>query len=169
MKKQLFGLSVLALSGFLMLRGQTATSLRSRLTGTWRLVSATQTLADGTIRPDPQTGRRGNGYLIYTDTGRVTVVVSNPERPQWASAQAPTDKELRTAFDGLVTYAGTYEVNETERYVVHHIEVDRVPNATGTDRKRFCSLSGNRLTLRAAPPFPAGVTDSTIVWERVGK
>ena len=97
------------------------------------------------------------------------VVVGNPERSRWASVQAPTEADLRNAFDGLVAYAGTFEVNESERYVVHHIEVDRVPNATGTDRKRFCSLSGNRLVLSAAPPLPTDVKEWTIVWERVGK
>ena len=170
MKKALCGLLLIALGGLLVLRGQTtSTSLRSQLIGTWRLVSATQRLADGTVRPDPQTGPKGKGYLVYTETGHVSVVVGNPERTQWASAQAPTEKELRNAFDGLVAYCGTFEVNEAKRYVVHHIEVDRVPNATGTDRKRFCSLSGNRLTLRAAPPLPSDVAEWTIVRERVGK
>ena len=170
MRKAFCGLLLLALGGLLVLRGQTtSTSLRSQLIGTWRLVSATQRLADGTVRPDPQTGPKGKGYLVYTETGQVSVVVGNPERNQWASAQAPTEKELRNAFDGLVAYCGTFEVNEADRYVIHHIEVDRVPNATGAQRKRFCSLSGNRLTLRAAPPLPADVAEWTIVWERVGK
>ena len=170
MKKALLALSVLTLSGLLvLLHGQTVNSLRSQLVGTWRLVSAAQRLADGTVRPDPQTGQKGVGYLIYTDTGQVCVVVNNPERSRWASVQAPTEPELRNAFDGLVAYGGTFEVNEAGRYVVHHIEVDRVPNLTGTDRKRFCSISGNRLVLRAAPPLPTDVKEWTIVWERVGK
>jgi Lipocalin-like domain len=170
MKKALLALSVLALSGFVvLLRGQSSTTLRAQLIGTWRLVSANQRLADGTVRPDPQTGPKGVGYLIYTDTGHVCVVVNNPERSRWASAHAHTEAELRNAFDGLVAYGGTFEVNEAERYVVHHIKVDRVPNATGTDRKRFCSFSGKRLVLRAAPPLPTDVKEWTIVWERVGK
>jgi hypothetical protein len=64
---------------------------------------------------------------------------------------------------------GTWRfVSSTQRSVVHHIEIDRVPNSLGTERKRFCSVTGNRLTLRAAPPLPAGVQEWTIVWERVG-
>jgi len=170
MRKAFSVVSVLALSGLLLLlHGQTANSLRSQMVGTWRLVSATQQLADGTVRPDPQTGPKGVGYLIYTETGRVCVVVNNPERSRWASVQAPTEAELRNAFDGLVAYGGTFEVNEAERSVVHHIEVDRVPNSAGTDRKRFCSISGNQLVLRAAPPLPAEVKEWTIVWERVDK
>ena len=170
MKKALLALSALTLSSLLMLlHGQTANSLRTQLVGTWRLVSATQRLEDGTIRPDPQTGPKGVGYLVYTESGRVCVVVNNPERSRWASVQAPTEAELRSAFDGLVAYGGTFEVNETERYVVHHIEVDRVPNSIGTDRKRSISFSGNRLVLSATPPLPTGVKEWTIVWERVSK
>jgi|SRR6516165_9647134 len=168
MKKALSGLFVLTLSGVVvLLHGQSANSLRAQLVGTWRLISATQKLADGTVRPDPQTGRKGVGYLVYTESGQVCVVVGNPERSRWTSVQAPTEAELRNAFDGLVAYCGTFEVNEAERYVVHHIEVDKVPSSTGIDRKRFCSFSGNQLILRAASPLPKDVTEWTITWERV--
>ena len=170
MKRKLLVLVILTLSCLeVFVLGQSTASLRAQLVGTWRLVSATQRLADGTVRPDPQTGPKGAGYLIYAESGRVCVVVANPERSQWASVQSPTEADLRNAFDGLVAYAGTFEVNESEGYVVHHIEVDRVPNSTGADRKRFCAVSGNRLVLKAAPPLPADVKEWTIVWERVGK
>lgn len=166
MKKTL-AVCLVALSGFLLLHAQNPSPLRNQLVGTWRLVSSNQRLADGSVRPDPQTGPKGAGYLIYTDNGRVCVVVGNPERSRWASAQAPTEAELRNAFDGLVAYAGTFTVNEAERYVLHHIEVDRSPNFTGAERKRFISISGKQLVLKAAPPLPAGVSDWTITWERV--
>jgi hypothetical protein len=166
MKKGL--LIALTFGAALFLRGQSP-DFRSELVGTWRFVSSTQRLTDGTTRPDPQTGRNGVGFLIYTRSGQVCVVVGNSERPRWKSLQAPTEVEVRNAFDGLVAYAGSFEVNETERSVIHHIEVDRVPNSVGAERKRFCSFAGNRLTLRAAPPLPAGVQEWTIVWERVGE
>jgi hypothetical protein len=170
MKKALLGSLIVTLLGLLMVwHGQSANSLRGKLVGTWRLVSSTQQLADGTFRADPQTGPKGVGYLIYTETGQVCVVVGNPGRKQWESVQAPTEAELRNAFDGLVAYAGTFQVNEAEGFVVHRIEVDRVPNLAGADRKRFCSFSGNRLTLRAAPLLPTNVKEWKIVWERVGK
>ena len=153
----------------LFLRGQNSHSLRDQLVGTWRFVSSTQRLADGTARPDPQTGRNGAGYLIYTKTGQVCVVVANSERSPWRSPPAPTEAEVRNAFDGFTAYAGTFKVNEAERSVVHHIEVDRVPNSVGTERKRFCSFTANRLTLKAAPPLPAGVEEWTIVWQRVAE
>ena len=167
--KRAFVIALTFCGAALLLRCQSQPSLRNQLEGTWRFVSSTQHLADGTTRPDPQTGPKGIGYLIYTKTGQVCVVVGNSERPRWQSPQAPTDGEVRNGSDGFTAYAGTFQVNETERSVVHHIEMDRVPNSVGAERKRYCFVNGKRLTLRAAPPLPAGVQEWTIVWERVGE
>ena len=147
---------------------QPAKAGRALLVGTWRFVSANQQLADGTDKPDPQTGARGVGFLIYTETGQMCAVIANPDRPRWRSA-SPTDAEVRAAFEGLVAYCGSYEVNVLDGYVVHHIEMDREPNLAGSDRKRYFSISGNRLVLRPAPPLPPGVREWAIVWERVGQ
>ena len=135
--KRAFVIALTFCGAALLLRGQSQQSLRNQLEGTWRFVSSTQRLADGTTRPDPQTGPKGIGYLIYTKTGQVCVVVGNSERPRWQSPQAPADGEVRNAFDGITAYAGTFQVNETDRWVVHHIEIDRVPNSVGAERKRL--------------------------------
>ncbi len=145
------------------------TSLEAQLIGTWRLVSATQRLSDGTVRPDPQPGPRGTGYIMYTESGRMCTVLGNPDRPKWKVQATPTDTEVRSALDGLVAYCGTFDVNESERYVTHHIEMDRVPNIVGTDRKRYITLDGNHLILRPAPPLPPGVSEWTVEFERVSK
>src|SRR5215470_7665998 len=101
MKQLLLALFVFTLSGpIALLHGQTTNSLRAQLVGTWRLVSSTQRLANGTVRPDPQIGAKGVGYLVYTESGRVCVVIGNPERTRWASAQAPTAADVQNAFDG---------------------------------------------------------------------
>jgi hypothetical protein len=104
---------------------------------------------------------------MYTETGRMCAVLANPDRPKWKSEAAPTDAEVRVAFEGLVAYCGTYDVNESERSVTHHIEMDRVPNLAGTDRKRYVALVGKRLVLRPAPPLPQGVEEWTVEFERV--
>ena len=146
---------------------QSPRAVANQLVGTWRLVSAFQRMADGTVRPDPQTGPQGTGYIMYSDTGRMCAVLANPDRPKWKSAAAPADAEVRAAFDGLLASCGTYDVNDAEGYVAHHIELDRVPNLSGTDRKRYFTLDGTRLVLRPAPPLPAGVMEWTVEWERV--
>lgn len=143
-------------------------TLRGDLVGTWRLVAARQRLSDGSRRPDPQTGARGVGYIMYDATGHVCVVIANPDRPAWRVPASPNDAEVRAAFEGLVAYCGTYETNEQEHSVVHHIEADREPHVVGTDRKRIATVIGNRLVLRPTA-LPARVDEWTVEWERAGR
>ena len=144
---------------------QATGTLRSELVGTWRLVAARQRMADGSVRPDPQTGPRGVGDIRYDATGHVCVVLANPDRPAWKAA-SPTDAEARAALEGLVAYCGTYETDEQQHSVIHHIEADKSPSIGGTDRKRSATVTGNRLVLRPVD-LPAGVTDWTVEWERI--
>jgi hypothetical protein len=139
----------------------------NELVGTWRLVSATQRLTDGSVRPDPNVGPKGIGYIIYTSTGQVCAVLGNPERPRWITEGRPTDAEAHGIFKNVVSYCGTYSVNEKGGYVLHHVEIDLMPNRIGTDRKRFFTVSADRLVLRPAPPYPPGVADWTVTWQRV--
>jgi hypothetical protein len=145
---------------------QTPKTLRDELVGTWRLVTARQRLSDGSVRPDPQPGPRGVGYIMYDATGHMCVVLANPDRPAWKAPRTPTDAEARSAFDGLVAYCGAYETNEQERYVIHHVEADREPHVMGTDRKRTATLTGNRLVLRPVD-LPPGISEWTVEFERV--
>lgn len=145
----------------------TAESAAGRLVGTWRLVADTQRMADGTVRPDPNVGRHARGYIIYTSTGQVCAMLANSERPRWASSDRPTEAEALTIAENMVAYCGTYSVDEAAGFILHHIEIDLSPNRTGTDRKRFFTLSGNSLILRPAPPLPDGVQEWTVAWERV--
>jgi hypothetical protein len=135
--------------------------------GAWRLAGSEQKLADGTTRNNPIYGPGGVGYIIYSHTGHMCVVTMDPSRPKWQTESVPTESELRSAMDGLMTYAGPYEVNAGEGYVIHHVEVDKIPNRIGAKRKRFFTFSGNRLILRPAPPLPEGVVDYWVTWERI--
>jgi hypothetical protein len=150
----------------ILLTAQTTRTLRDNLVGTWRLVAARQVLTDGSTRPDPQPGAHGTGYIMYDITGHVCVVLANPDRPAWQNPKSPTDAEAHSALSGLVAYCGTYETNEQQHYVIHHIEADKDPAIVGTDRRRIATVTGNRLMLRPVD-LPAGIKDWTIEWERV--
>jgi len=135
--------------------------------GAWRLVSAVQQMADGSKRNNPMYGPGGIGYLLYSDSGRMCVVNIDPSRPQWKNASAPTEIELRSAMKGIMAYAGRYEVNAEQGYIIHHIEMDAVPNRVGTKQKRFFTFLDNRLILRPEPPLPEGVVDYWVTWEHI--
>ena len=150
------------------LRAQAGGDVAKQFVGTWRLVSTIQTFADGTSKPDPQVGPTPNGYMIYTDTHRMCAMFTNPARPQWASPAMPTEAELRSVVDFMGAYCGSYEVNAEGGFVLHHVEIERVPNFIGTTRKRFFKLNGDRLILTLDPAtLPAGMTGTTITWQRV--
>jgi hypothetical protein len=137
------------------------------IVGTWRLVSATQKMADGSLRPDPDLGPHPHGYITYTATGQVCTMIGSSERPRWVDGRHPTPAEASAIFANMVAYCGTYTVDPAAGVVVHHVELDLSPNRIGSDRKRFFKLSGDRLELHPAPPWPAGVADWTVTWQRV--
>jgi hypothetical protein len=149
------------------LDAQAPQSLRQALVGTWRLVAARQRLTDGSVRPDPQPGAHGVGYVMYDATGHMCVVLANPDRRAWKAPQLPTDAEVRSAFEGLVAYCGTYETDEAKHHVIHHVEADRAPGVMGTSRTRLAKVTGNRLVLQPLD-LPAGVAEWTVEFERVG-
>lgn len=147
---------------------QTPRTLREELVGTWRLVAARQRLTDGSVRPDPQPGPHGVGYIMYDATGHMCVVLANPDRPAWKSPSAATDAEVRSAFEGLVAYCGTYETDERRHVVIHHVEADREPHMMGRDRTRLAEVNGDRLVLRPKD-LPPGVAEWTVEFRRVSR
>ena len=154
-----------------LLTGQPASAMphgaAEQLVGTWRLVSATQLMTDGTERPDPNVGAQGVGYIVYTATGQVCAMLGHSERARWAAGDRPSESEAIAIPENMVAYCGTYTVDEAGGFVLHHVELDLSPNRTGTDRKRFFTISGDRLVLRPAPPLPEGVRDWTVTWQRM--
>lgn len=139
----------------------------AQLVGTWRLVSATERMKDGTERPDPNVGAQGRGYIVYTATGQVCAMLGNSQRARWAVGDQPSAAEASAIPQNLVAYCGAYSVDEAGGFVVHHVEIDLSPNRAGTDRKRYFKIDKDRLVLSAAPPLPDGVQALTITWERV--
>ena len=140
---------------------------RNPLVGTWTLVSTIITMPDGTMGPDPQVGPTPKGYMIYGDANRMCAQFTNPARPQWKSTTEPTYEELKSMVDFMGAYCGRYEVHSDEGYVLHSVEIDRVPNFSTQVRRRNFKLEGpDRLILTAIPP-PPGMAALTITWQRV--
>lgn len=132
------------------------------LVGAWRLVSWETTQADGSVRKSPMSV----GSLMYSDSGRMCGVLMDPNRK--TPSRPPTDEEIRSAYNGIVAYCGTYEVDTKAGFVVHHVDLEKSPSNVGINRKRWFTLEGNRLSLRIdAAELPATQKESRLVWERV--
>lgn len=140
--------------------------IATQFLGMWRLVSWEQRLADGTTRQAPNSV----GYIIYNDTGHMCYVGMNPNRPKWKSS-IPTESEALSGLVGMGAYCATVEVHVSEGFVLHHVEIERVPNNVGIVRKRWFTFDGaNRLSLRIdTPELIAPIVESTLTWERVIK
>lgn len=163
MRASLLILAVLSASAFP--RGAGADDAIARqFVGIWRLASWEQRLADGTTRQAPNSV----GYIVYTDTGHMCYVGMDPNRPKWASRK-PTEAEALSGITGLGAYCGTAEVRADEGYVLHNVEIERVPNNVGMVRKRWFTFHGpDRVSLRVdEPELVPPIVHSVLTWERV--
>ena len=140
-----------------------------RFIGTWRLVSSEFRRSDDTI-VYPY-GDDAIGLLIYAATGHMVVQLLRAHRPLFAAGDPyrGTPEEIKAAFEGYIAYFGSYEVNEAEGVVTHHVHGASFPNWIGGDQQRFFEFAGNQLIL-STPPILAGTSTMTgvLIWERVG-
>jgi len=143
-------------------------SSKEPFAGAWKLISLEQRRSNGEV--SYPMGQDAEGWIMYDGSGHMCVQLTRPNRPKFASNDflKGTPEEIKSAFESYFAYCGTYEVNEKEGFVIHHIQLSLFPNWIGTDQKRFFEFSGDRLTL-STPPFQANGTQQTLrlVWERL--
>lgn len=121
-------------------------SAQSNVVGTWKLVSATQFNADGTIVPE-QFGPHPSGFLTYTADGHMHAILTEGARPPLSvdDRVAAPEAERAQAFATGFAYAGTYTV--TGDKVTHKVLVSTISNWVGQDFVRRFQLDGDRLTI----------------------
>jgi hypothetical protein len=158
---------LLALTGLAIPQTDSQPTLRNRLLGTWRLVSAGNVRADGSLEPFPEYGPHPLGYLMYDPTGHMCVSLANPNHPRWADSAKPTDAEKLRSADAMFAYCGTYEVQEKKLRVIHRPEMSSWPHYIGTDQFRNIRLQGDRLTLWGVEESQKDKGRYEITWERV--
>ena len=144
-------------------------SATEQLSGTWQLVSWNIQQAGGEPIDSPL-GGDPRGSIMYDGRGHMSVALMRPDRPTFASDNLTdaTPEEIAAAFAGYVSYCGSYEVNEQERFVMHRIELSWFPNLVGTQQKRFFAFAGDRLTLETPPLTLLGDAQvHRLVWQRL--
>jgi Lipocalin-like domain len=100
----------------------------------------------------------------------VCVALMRPDRPKFASNNLveATPEEIKAGFEGYMGYCGSYEVNERERFIIHHLQLSWFPNWVETDQKRYFEFTGNRLTLKSPPvTFLGAAQVHRLIWERL--
>ncbi len=145
-----------------------ASKAARRFIGVWRLEAIRDRLPDGRVEDHPDFGPNPNGFLLYTESGHVSVQFVGRDRPRWRKEDDPTDAERAEAARGYGAYAGRFEVDEAAGVVRHHVEIALIPNRVGVTLTRFFSFEGDRLTLSPPRFLRNGVEiHRTLEWRRL--
>jgi hypothetical protein len=123
-------------------------TLKEQLLGTWTLVSFDSFDGSGAKVPNMEGGDL-KGLVIFTDNGRMSVQYIT-DYPKIASKDRlkTTPAEEKAVAHGVLSYFGTYTVNEADKTISYRIERSSFPNqVTGTDAKRVATLTGDELKL----------------------
>jgi hypothetical protein len=132
----------------------------ARFVGTWRLISQHTRLPDGTMTPSR--GDAPSGVIMYDVYGNMAVQLMRTDN----HVTEFTDLMLlETAMRGFHAYFGTYEVDEAEGVVRHHVIGAGYPDYRGTIQVRQFSFEGDTLTLQA--PTPGEESMRVLLWQRV--
>lgn len=120
-------------------------SLKKKLVGTWRLVSAEDF--------DPETGKWvpytfGNppsGYFVYDATGHASIQIMTTPPVKLAKPDTPTPQEALEVFNNYIAYYGTYTADAANISV--EVEGAWDPSQVGTAQVRPYELKGDRLII----------------------
>jgi len=146
---------------------QTESEVRHRIVGNWRLVSAEETMKDGTTRPFPDFGPRAKGFLMYQRDGYMCAELMNPDRHKSADSGQSTPEEKIAATEGSFAYCGRYKINAKQKWIVHLPEVATDPAYVDSRQVRPFSFEGGRLILSDIEKNDSSVARWKIVWEKV--
>lgn len=123
------------------------------LVGTWRLVHATATAADGTARPAPYGGDTGMGVVVLNPDGRMIAVLCD------GRAELP-DGQPRE----YTSYCGNYRFDG--RQLVTRVDAASDPARMGTDQVRDVRFEGDLMVLRPPSRLHAGAIEQRELWWR---
>ena len=125
------------------------------IVGTWRLVEATATNAEG-IALAPPYGPSPMGILVITANGRIMATACD------GGAELPAG-QVKRAFS---SYCGSYSFDgET---LVIRVDAAVPAELMAEEQRRYVSFEGDRLVLRPSPQPAAGrVGHRRLVWERL--
>jgi hypothetical protein len=144
-----------------------------KFVGVWKLVTCeSKNKTSGEVRYP--FGRNPVGRITYDQAGRMSALLMNPgRRPVGGSptrgstaivAEASCE-EIREMVTGFTAYLGTFEIDESARTVIHHVQASLIPSWVGKDLRRTYEFTGaSQLVLTAASDL--GTT--RLVWQRDG-
>jgi hypothetical protein len=115
---------------------QPAKTMREQLVGTWNLVIAEITAADG--KKTLPFGDKPKGQIIFTEDGHFSQVHVSSGLPRIASNNrlAGTDADNKAIVQGTLSLFGTYTVDEEKKTLTFNIIASTFPNQEGAAQTR---------------------------------
>jgi hypothetical protein len=161
------GTAILATAAFAFFFAAVVGQSDDKLTGTWKLVSATSTTSSGE-KCEPPYGPNPSGFLTYSGDGRVSALISYAGRkPISFGAETPAlQAEQAEAFKTFLAYGGRYTLNGDK--VSHHIEISSIQNFVGKDLVRTVKFKGDQIVLTTPPtPVNGKIQIIELIWQRL--
>ena len=136
---------------------------KTKLVGSWTLVSINNTLPDGKTM---QGFGSNDGVVVFEANGKFVQALARSDLPKFASNNRSTGSpdENKAVIQGSLTLFGTYTATDDGALTLH-MERSTFPNWNGTDQKRtITSLTANELKWHNPAATIGGTTDT--VWKR---
>src|SRR5512134_631479 len=135
---------------------QGAQSLQKQLVGQWSLVPAELIDAKGN-RGQLVEGDDPQGVLVFLDNGRFTFQIMSALPKLSGDRIATTPEESKAVARGVLSYWGTYTVNEADKTFTLNIERSSYPNQNGSQARRVIqSLTADELKFGVAARLAGG-------------
>jgi hypothetical protein len=141
-------------------------SLKEQVIGAWSLIAFVSTDRAGKKVPNIE-GDNLKGLLILTGNGVLSVQMIS-ELPKLASHNRlkTTAAEDKAIAHGVLSFFGTYTVNEADKIVSLHIERSSFPNQMrAKEAKRLVTLTGDEMRFDNLGRSAGG--KNVILWKRI--
>ena len=140
-------------------------SVKEQIVGVWTLVSFDSFDGSGAKIPNME-GSNLKGQSVFADNGRMSVqMISEFSKLASNDRMKTTAAEEKAVAHGILSYFGSYTVNEADKTVSLNIERSSFPNQVASSVKRVATFAGDELKLDNPGRLAGGRT--VTVWRRV--
>jgi len=139
-------------------------SLKDQIVGSWTLVKAVDTHADGT-KTKPW-GANPKGVYMFSPNGRFAQMLFHTDLPKIDNRMGGTPDQHKAIAQGVVAYYGTYTVDEANKTINVKFEGSSFAKFVGTEGKRVIT-SINADEFRSSNPATSTGGKAESIWKRV--
>lgn len=138
---------------------------KENLVGAWQHVSGINTRPDGSkFYP---LGENATGLLVFDSAGGFSWQIIRPDIPRFVSNNRlnGTPEEYKAVAQGILSFFGTYVVDDVGKEVIMRIVSSSYPNFNNVEQRRTASLAGDQLTLVNQAGSSGGTAETN--WKRL--